>query len=64
MYTHIITRSKQKCFLIGLWPTGSKTKNSKDTNYPLMMLESGQVARVRSDNLRKLKQENKRELVQ
>lgn len=57
MYTHQIVKSKQKCFYACSYPTKDKNIQTLDNSHPMMMLESGQVTRVSSKNLRKIKKQ-------
>ncbi len=55
MYTHELKTSGLKCFKAAWFPTSHDELRKKERDYPMVMLESGQVTRVRADNLRKIK---------
>lgn len=52
MYTHVTKSSNQKCFPAVWWPTKDPYAGSREKAYPLMVFESGQINRVKADNLK------------
>jgi len=69
VYTHEIQRTDaegrikvgQKCFRACWWPIGDDTQAAsaaaQEKQWPMMMLESGQVTRVNVDNLVKIREQ-------
>ena len=55
MYTHELKSSGQKCFKVFNWPSQDQSVSERERKWPLYHLESGQITRVRNDNLKKLK---------
>lgn len=55
MFDYIIKSSNQPCAFVypGGITIGTAEQKSHEKKYPLMMLESGQMTRVRRDNLKK-----------
>jgi len=55
MYTHTLKTSGQRCFAAAWWPTKDQDAGKREKRHPLMMLESGQITRIRQDNLETIK---------
>lgn len=55
MYTHELKTSGQKCFRAVWWPAKDLDIGKREAAWPMVMLESGQVTRVRVDNLKPIK---------
>jgi len=54
MYTHMIKKSNQRCFVACWWPHEDASIATRERNYPLMHIEGGQVSRVKAENMRKI----------
>lgn len=55
MFTHKIKSSNQLCRIAPWWPTTDRDYINNDKSWPLMVLASGQITKVRSDKLTRLK---------
>lgn len=56
MYTHELISSGQKCFRAVWWPSKDPEIAKREMAWPMVMLESGQVTRVRVNNMKPIKQ--------
>jgi hypothetical protein len=55
MYTHALKTSGQRCYAAVWWPSKDKAIGAVEKQHPLVVLESGQITRVRRDNLEVIK---------
>lgn len=54
-FTHEVISSKQRCYFAPLWPVHKATDPNyykREQAHPLVVMESGQVDRVKGENLR------------
>jgi len=56
VYTHQLKSSGQRCFRAVWWPAKDIEISRREAKWPMVMLESGQVTRVRIENLEPVKQ--------